>query len=169
MVKLTKKKIREMASDRGGFGRAQLDVLGISWPPPKGWQRGLVGRLISGALFDRVKGLRNVHLLNSSGVMEKKRKKRGKKRRPPAKKGPKLHFIDPGREIPWAEQYLHPNWQKMRLLVLRRDNFTCVRCDDQHSQLHVHHLKYSSGYIWEVPMKNLETLCKECHDKEHLP
>jgi hypothetical protein len=32
---------------RSGWTRAQLAVLGIPWPPPKGWRANLIGRLIS--------------------------------------------------------------------------------------------------------------------------
>jgi 5-methylcytosine-specific restriction endonuclease McrA len=31
----------------------------------------------------------------------------------------------------------------------------------------VHHRNYTADMPWDEPPENLETLCKECHDKEH--
>lgn len=59
-----------------------------------------------------------------------------------------------------------PRWQKKRLEILQRDNFTCLACDDSTSELHVHHCYYVSGrQPWEYPNASLLTLCKTCHAK----
>lgn len=64
----------------------------------------------------------------------------------------------------YADMLQHPNWQKKRLRILDRDNFTCTLCGDTDTQLHVHHKSYSSGKKpWEYPESNLTTLCKDCH------
>lgn len=34
--------LREGVSERGGWNRAQLAVLGIAWPPAKGWKAELI-------------------------------------------------------------------------------------------------------------------------------
>lgn len=39
---LTDTLISEVATDRGGWTREQLGIMGISWPPPKGWRKQLV-------------------------------------------------------------------------------------------------------------------------------
>ena len=62
----------------------------------------------------------------------------------------------------YLEKLKSPKWQKKRLEVLNRDNFTCCKCGDTETELHVHHLKYT-GEPHEAPMKDLETLCKDCH------
>jgi hypothetical protein len=62
-----------------------------------------------------------------------------------------------------AADYKHPNWQRKRLEILNRDNFTCVACADRDSTLHVHHIAYGSGDIWDVPDEFLQTLCEQCH------
>jgi hypothetical protein len=59
-----------------------------------------------------------------------------------------------------------PKWQKKRLEVLERDKWTCQKCDDKESTLHVHHIKYSTGNPWEIDNKFLITLCEECHSCE---
>ena len=39
---LTDALISEVATARGGWTREQLGIMGISWPPPKGWRKQLV-------------------------------------------------------------------------------------------------------------------------------
>ncbi len=39
---LTDALISEVATARDGFTREQLGILGIGWPPPKGWRKQLV-------------------------------------------------------------------------------------------------------------------------------
>jgi 5-methylcytosine-specific restriction endonuclease McrA len=62
----------------------------------------------------------------------------------------------------YAQKLKDPRWQKKRLEVLSRDNFTCTLCNNSTFELQVHHLKYS-GEPWEASMENLETLCCHCH------
>ena len=74
-----------------------------------------------------------------------------------------------------------PEWQQLRLQILRRDHYRCVQCGRSgrfprrsrwqpfvptgpHVGLHVHHVKpLSRGGTnnWE----NLQTLCITCHEK----
>ncbi|MEO9871177.1 hypothetical protein [Ekhidna sp.] len=44
---VTKKFIEEGRSKNGGWSKKQLELLGISWPPEKGWQDRLNGKEIS--------------------------------------------------------------------------------------------------------------------------
>lgn len=69
----------------------------------------------------------------------------------------------------YEEQIKSPKWQKRRLEILQRDNFTCQLCGDKERTLHVHHLYYEPGKkIWEYPDSALITLCEECHKEEHM-
>lgn len=64
----------------------------------------------------------------------------------------------------YKEQYLHPEWQKKRVEILNRDNFTCRYCEAKDITLHVHHREYHEGKkVWEYDNSYLVTLCKECH------
>ena len=64
----------------------------------------------------------------------------------------------------YKEQLLDPRWQKKRLEVLNRDDFTCQQCHSKEKTLHVHHLYYVSGRMaWEYPMVTYLTICDECH------
>jgi 5-methylcytosine-specific restriction endonuclease McrA len=67
----------------------------------------------------------------------------------------------------YQEQIKDPRWQKRRLEIFHRDNFTCQKCHSKKKELHVHHLIYQSGnMIWQYKDKELITLCSECHKYE---
>lgn len=46
-VLLTKQMIEEGLSSKGGYNKKQLEILGVKWPPQKGWKSALVGTMIS--------------------------------------------------------------------------------------------------------------------------
>lgn len=48
---LTKEMLAQGASDRGGYSRKQVEVLGGSWPHTRGWQEALIGREVSDEAF----------------------------------------------------------------------------------------------------------------------
>jgi hypothetical protein len=67
----------------------------------------------------------------------------------------------------YKELLKHPNWQRMRLKVLERDDFTCRECKSTSDTLHVHHLSYEYGKDpWDYPLENFITLCHLCHERE---
>lgn len=71
------------------------------------------------------------------------------------------------------EEYLKklkdPRWQKKRLEILQRDDWTCQICLDKESTLHVHHRDYIKNTDpWNYPDKFLCTLCETCHESETL-
>jgi hypothetical protein len=62
-----------------------------------------------------------------------------------------------------------PRWQKNRLLVLERDDWSCTKCQDNSTTLHVHHIKYEPGKEpWDYPLSNFVTLCADCHREVEL-
>ena len=64
----------------------------------------------------------------------------------------------------YSEQLKQPLWQKKRLEIFQRDNWTCKTCKHTDKQLHAHHGVYLSGLkAWEYDDKYLHTLCFECH------
>lgn len=65
-------------------------------------------------------------------------------------------------------QYLDPRWQKKRLEILSRDNFTCQCCGASDKTLHVHHVYYTKWAEgpWDYINEALISLCNECHEKE---
>ncbi len=65
----------------------------------------------------------------------------------------------------YKEQINDPKWQKKRLFIFERDNFTCRTCNNKEKQLHVHHLYYLPKLlIWEYEDESLVTVCKDCHE-----
>lgn len=64
----------------------------------------------------------------------------------------------------YSEKLKDPRWQKKRLEILQRDNFTCQCCMDSNSTLNIHHIYYTKGkQPWDVDNESLLTLCEHCH------
>lgn len=62
-----------------------------------------------------------------------------------------------------------PRWQKKRLQIMERDNFTCQSggCGSTTDTLNVHHKFYESGKDpWDYDGNVLVTLCENCHKEE---
>jgi 5-methylcytosine-specific restriction protein A len=71
---------------------------------------------------------------------------------------------------PWRAWFSTARWKALRLFVLLRDLYTCQmpgcgRVEPDTSQLVADHVKPHRGderLFWDP--KNLQTLCKPCHD-----
>lgn len=65
----------------------------------------------------------------------------------------------------YADLLKDPRWQKKRLQILNRDEFTCRNCGLGTKTLHVHHKVYFKQKTnpWDYPDNLLVTLCEECH------
>ena len=71
------------------------------------------------------------------------------------------------KEKSYAELLRDPRWQKKRLEIMHRDNFTCQHCGCQDKELQVHHLWYSPiKKPWEYDNNSFLTLCSHCHELE---
>ena len=67
----------------------------------------------------------------------------------------------------YSEKLKDPRWQKKRLEILERDNWSCQRCGDDESMLVVHHKRYfPKKEPWEYENNILITLCEDCHESE---
>jgi hypothetical protein len=67
----------------------------------------------------------------------------------------------------YYEKLKDPRWQKKRLEIFQRDDFTCQRCYSTENTLNVHHLYYiPDREPWDYPNDILITLCQECHEYE---
>lgn len=60
----------------------------------------------------------------------------------------------------YSEKLRDPRWQKKRLYILDRDNFSCQYCGETEKTIHVHHMG--------VDDSALISLCEDCHKVEHL-
>lgn len=67
----------------------------------------------------------------------------------------------------YSEKLRDPRWQRKRLEILERDNWSCCYCGNTEMELHVHHIKYTYGdEPWDHDNNLLKTLCKDCHHWE---
>ena len=62
----------------------------------------------------------------------------------------------------YEQKLKSPKWQKKRLEILNRDQFTCQYCGDTETTLQVHHKKYTKE-PWDAPNDDLITTCEHCH------
>ncbi len=149
-MRITNELINKMAP-KGNMTHAQLAYLGEK--QTKGWQKRIIGKVITYGEYSE--------LCEMGWLKEQKRV------------GSKPIFAelsDVGipKNLSFSEQYRHPNWQRVRLLIMKRDGFMCTCCRDKHTLLNVHHKRYPrNGFIWNVPESWLITLCVRCHQKEH--
>ncbi len=68
----------------------------------------------------------------------------------------------------YSEKRRDPRWQRKRLEIMGRDDFTCQQCGSTTSTLNVHHRYYEPGRDpWDYPNGALITLCEDCHGGEH--
>ena len=67
----------------------------------------------------------------------------------------------------YLEKLKDPRWQRRRLEVFERDNFSCVVCRCKSKELQVHHVDYIPGIEpWEYPLDMLVTLDIDCHKEQ---
>jgi ribosomal protein S27AE len=68
----------------------------------------------------------------------------------------------------YSQKLKDPRWQKIRLEVFERDEWTCCRCGDKDTTLSVHHRRYVPGREpWDYPIHELTTLCEICHKDDY--
>lgn len=53
-MKINEDCFRLWMTERGGFTRAQLNLLGVGWPPVRGWKTSLIGAEITGELYEKI-------------------------------------------------------------------------------------------------------------------
>jgi 5-methylcytosine-specific restriction endonuclease McrA len=67
----------------------------------------------------------------------------------------------------YYEKLKDPRWQKKRLEVMERDEFTCQLCTKTDVTLNVHHKSYIYGNDpWDYELDNFVTYCEKCHSLE---
>lgn len=70
----------------------------------------------------------------------------------------------------YANLLLDHRWLKKRRKQLAVDRYQCVSCRKKLNEatLVVHHIGYVTGWMpWDYPSDLLQTLCLECHNKQH--
>lgn len=65
------------------------------------------------------------------------------------------------------ERLKDPRWQRKRLEILERDEWTCQVCGEKEKPLHIHHKYYLPvTNPWDYQDDCLVTVCEECHENE---
>ena len=60
------------------------------------------------------------------------------------------------------------SWNKIRIACFVKDNYTCQICDNRGGYLNAHHIhSYHKYPLLRLNLKNLITLCWDCHLKLH--
>jgi len=60
-MKITKEFLNEHKTKNGAYTRKQFQVLGIGWPPGKGWERQIIGKELTieeAELFEKAKNIK---------------------------------------------------------------------------------------------------------------
>jgi hypothetical protein len=70
---------------------------------------------------------------------------------------------------PYYELLRDSRWQRKRLEIMERDEFTCTKCGAADgATLNVHHTYYIKGHKpWDYDNDMLFTFCEECHKEMH--
>jgi len=63
----------------------------------------------------------------------------------------------------YSQKLRDPRWQKKRLQILERDDWTCQSCQSTTKNLQVHHLIYAKRDPWDYEDQAYQTLCEDCH------
>ena len=67
----------------------------------------------------------------------------------------------------YSEKLRDPRWQRKRLEIMQRDNFTCTQCGNKSEIQNIHHWQYSKE-PWSAKNQDLTTVCRSCHEEiEH--
>ena len=83
------------------------------------------------------------------------------------RKSGRICFYNMVKKERYAEMLRSPLWQKKRLEIMQRDDFTCQHCGCKERELQVHHRAYHKGAKpWEYDDSELITLCNQCHEVE---
>lgn len=66
-------------------------------------------------------------------------------------------------DMSYSAKLRDPRWQRKRLQIFERDNFTCCSCHKSDKTLTIHHAVYRKVDPWDYPDYLYQTLCEDCH------
>ena len=70
------------------------------------------------------------------------------------------------KHMPYNEYLQSEYWKHVKIKVLKRDHYHCVKCRRK-SNLNIHHLTYQNRGNELKHLHDLITLCRKCHEKIH--
>lgn len=69
-MEITEELLAAGASKRGGFSKRQVELLGIAWPPQRGWKKSIIGNTISEEAAEEFVRLSDQHLADRAAKEE---------------------------------------------------------------------------------------------------
>ncbi len=174
--------LRHFSSPRGGHKRAQIEAIGLSWPPPPGWKERLVGREIdpqTAEAFERLAGdfakpLPPPKAKKRPAPMppvpraerEAKKKARAAKRanKPARQRAPAARAVASVAQDEFLSSFA---WRKLRLQALLKYGRRCMCCGatpEAGAVMNVDHIKPRK--LWPslaLDINNLQVLCADCN------
>lgn len=173
-LKITKQFLKENRTENFGWNRNQLDVLGVTWPPRKGWLKRLIGKEIDLDTADKFIKYKSKCVSKAvSPSLDTVNKSKT------FKVESLDHFIKAGGIIKdytakKKKKTLHKNlsidffssreWLELRYEVLRRYGKECMLCGAKNKTIHVDHIKPRSKFPHlAMDINNLQVLCCDCN------
>lgn len=96
----------------------------------------------------------------------KKQTKETRKKISISHKKEKCHFWIDGRSYNKSPHRYRDDWNNIRQLIYKRDNYICQDCK-QHKKLDIHHI-VSFMETFDNSLNNLISLCRSCHIKREM-
>jgi hypothetical protein len=88
--------------------------------------------------------------------------------RPVLPRAPNAGLLPEKSMATYWEKLKDPRWQRKRLEIMERADFSCEECGDKTTTLNVHHKLYRKGAApWEYSNDELRCLCEGCHGEHH--
>ena len=158
-----------------GINKAQCILLGIEWPPRKGWKQSLVGTEISESRYEKFFAVRGKKGGDNPGLYEdivgkeasksKKRSKNRRRRQSKREREPGNHQLNVNPQ--YSEGYYKtPLWARIRELVFIERGKYCWICGGGATL--IHHQSYEEAVIRGEDRTKLYPLCNTCHRMVHF-
>jgi len=173
LMVLTKGRLSELKTIRGGFTRATLRLLGVDWPPERGWKKQLLGSEVDGDTFLEA---REARLTRSNGqrfnektrVPKQKKRRRKRAYRPLGERWRSLTTTEQRlgylKKLARIPQVPHSERTKRRSRRRLRPG-RCACCGEFRRLVHHHAVMLSSA--GPDTRSNMVHICGDCHVEIH--
>lgn len=79
--------------------------------------------------------------------------------------GHQIYYCSPSHSLQfWKERWPTQDWQHIRAMAFKRDDYTCVKCGDVADT--ADHIKELSDGGDEFDLDNVQSLCTPCHKQK---
>jgi hypothetical protein len=179
---LTKGRFSELKTERGGFTRETLRLLGVSWPPKRGWKKWLIGSEVDGDAFLAAREARLVRSNGKSfnkkktcpqvaGKLTKKQRKEQRRRNLRPKEGHWQTLTTTKQRLGWLKMKADTRKLPMKKRTKRKKRsrlrrwYKCECCGKLGEAVRHHIVPVSCG--GPDNNRNIVKICGECHVEIH--